>query len=117
MARVLYVDDSPVARAVVVRMLEARGCSVVVAASLEQAASVDTSNIDVALLDLEVGHESGADLAASLRVERPDLAVAFLTSATDGGPLERARALGPVFEKPGGLERAVDWVAGQAGIE
>jgi len=114
---VLYVDDSPVAQAVVAKRLEQRGLQVVMASTVEEAGLLDASTYGAALLDLEVGKGCGADLAAGLRGARPHLPVAFLTSATEGGALDRARALGPVFEKSSELDGAVEWVAGQAGIE
>lgn len=117
MPRVLYVDDSPVAQAVVAKRLEQRGLGVVTASTVEEAVKLDASTYGAALLDLEVGMGCGADLAEGLRGVRPQLPVAFLTSATEGSALDRARTFGPVFEKSSELDGAVDWVAGQAGIE
>lgn len=109
-ARVLYVDDSPLARAAARRLLVARGFDVVVAGSAAEAQAVDPVPLLGALLDLEVGDDSGTAIAEALRAARPELPVAFLTAAEEAPLLERARGLGPVFSKVSETDRAVAWL-------
>jgi DNA-binding response OmpR family regulator len=112
---VLYVDDSPVARAAATRVIGAKGIDVAVAASLDEARRVDRGSIAAALLDLEVGPERGTDLANELRSAEPSLPIAFLTAAASGDLLEQARSFGPVFDKAGGLEQVLVWLTALVG--
>ncbi len=113
--RVLYVDDSPLARAAASRLLAARGFQVVVASSAAEADAVDTSCLTGALLDLEVGEESGTTIAFALRARRPELPIAFLTAAERAESLDQARLFGPVFSKTTETDRAVRWISELAG--
>jgi CheY-like chemotaxis protein len=107
---ILYVDDSPLARAAARRLLCARGFDVVVAGSAAEAKAVDPVGLRGALLDLEVGDESGAAIAEALLAARPELPVAFLTAAEETAHLDRARGIGPVFSKVTETDRAVAWL-------
>jgi CheY-like chemotaxis protein len=109
--RVLYVDDSPLARAAAARLLGARGFDVVVCGSAAEASAIDPLQLRGALLDLEVGEDSGTAIAESLRARRPELPVAFLTAAEEASVLERARGIGPVFSKATETDRAVAWLS------
>jgi two-component system, response regulator RegA len=113
--RVLYVDDSPLARAAAARLLGARGFLVVVCGSAAEANAVDPGDLRGALLDLEVGEDSGTAIAESLRARRPELPVAFLTAAEEASTLDRARGLGPVFSKATETDRAVAWLSALPG--
>ncbi|HTJ83103.1 MAG TPA: response regulator [Polyangiaceae bacterium] len=112
--KVLYVDDSELARAAATRLLGARGLDVVVAGSLSEARRVEAASLKVALLDLEIGEDVGPAVAAHLRERAPGLAIAFLTATEGGELLDSARAIGPVFRKDSELDRAVAWVATRA---
>lgn len=105
------MDDSPLARAAARRLLSARGFEVVVAGSAAEARAIDPVGLRGALLDLEVGDDSGAAIAETLRAAQPELPVAFLTAAEEAGHLERARGLGPVFSKVTETDRAVAWLS------
>jgi CheY-like chemotaxis protein len=106
---VLFVDDSAVVRATTGKLLSARGMDVRVCATVAEARALDATLVDAALLDLEIGEDSGADLASELRARAPRLPIAFLT-ATLAGPLyEAARALGPVFDKAA-TDEALGWL-------
>lgn len=107
---VLVADDSPAARYVVVRDVRARGLEVVEETSVAGASGVDPSGIACALLDLELEDGTGTDIATRLREGRSDLPIAFFSSAEAGDLLDRARGMGPVFQKPGQLGLAVAWV-------
>jgi DNA-binding response OmpR family regulator len=108
--RVLFVDDSPLARAKTGKLIVEKGIDVTVCSSLEEAKKVDTSSISAALLDLEIGDATGADLAGALRTTQPALPIAFLTATSSGDLYERARAFGPVFDKLSELEKAIGWL-------
>ena len=106
--RVLVADDSPVARLLLVRRLRAAGLEVVEHASAEGASAADPSELTCALLDYDLGDGFGGDVAVALRGRRPDLPVAFFTTASDvAGKLGD---LGPVFQKPDELDAAIAWV-------
>lgn len=108
MRTVLVVDDSPVALRALARRLEAEGLDVVEAASVAAAGSVDVAALTCAVVDLQLDDGDGPDLAASLVARRPDLRVAFFTSAAEAALVERAWAHGPVFVKPD-LDGIVAW--------
>lgn len=112
--RVLFLDDSAIARARTTRLIHARGIDVEVCSTLAEAGAVDPSSVQAALLDLEVGEERGTDVARSLREAAPEIPIAFLTAATDGDLVALARSYGPVFDKLSELEKAVGWLAALA---
>jgi DNA-binding response OmpR family regulator len=110
MSRVLICDDSAVARVSVARRVRAAGLDVVEEESAAGASSVDATGIACALLDLDLGDGSGADVATRLRASNGALPIAFFTSERSGGEVARASAIGPVFAKPDDLDAAVDWI-------
>jgi len=79
-------------------------------AVLRGAASVDATECACAVLDLDLGDGDGVGVAEALRKGAPALRVAFFSSDTNGGLVERAKAIGPVFKKPDDLEALVAWV-------
>ncbi len=109
-SRVLVADDSAVARLTLARALRAAGFDVLEHASVETSSLVDPASVRCALLDLELDDGTGTDIAARLRETRPDLPIAFFSSARTGDVLAHARTFGPVFEKPAQLDDAVAWV-------
>jgi DNA-binding NarL/FixJ family response regulator len=110
MRTVLVADDSSVARHALVRRLAAHDLNVHEEASARGAASVDATECACAVLDLDLGDGDGVGVAEALRKDAPALRVAFFSSDTDGGLVERAKAIGPVFKKPDDLEALVAWV-------
>ncbi|HEY8074172.1 MAG TPA: response regulator [Labilithrix sp.] len=110
MPRVLIADDSPVARVSVARKVRAAGLDVVEEASAAGASAVDGGALACALLDLDLGDGSGADVAARLRASNGALPIAFFTSERGTDAVARASAFGPVFAKPDDLDAAVDWI-------
>jgi DNA-binding response OmpR family regulator len=110
MVHVLIADDSPVVRAALEKKLSKAGATITLAASAAEAAAVDPTSIDAALLDLDLGDGSGVDVAIVLRTRRPDLRLAFFSAVDDVGHRERAAALGTVFAKPEGVDEAVAWL-------
>ena len=106
MRRVLVVDDSPVACAILAKKLEALGASVVTRSSAREVESFDSSAVDAVLCDVDLGDGWGPDACTDLSMRVP---VAFLTGGADDDVLQRARALGPLFDKTIDVERAVSW--------
>ncbi len=78
---VLVVDDEPNIRTTLAACLRGDGCDVAEAADVAGAlAAVRATAFDVAFVDLRLGVASGLDLVASLRAERPALAVIVITA-------------------------------------
>jgi CheY-like chemotaxis protein len=86
--RVLLVEDEPVVRSLVRRMLEGNGYDVVEAengaAALEYAGKLDTP-IDVLLTDIVMPNMSGRELAERLRALHPETLVLYTSGYTDAG--------------------------------
>ena len=74
------------------------------------ARDADPETLLCAIIDLELGLDDGADLAAVLLARRPSLPVAFFTAGAPQAQRARASAHGPVFEKPD-LDGVVAWIA------
>jgi CheY-like chemotaxis protein len=109
--RILFVDDSPVARRAATSLLAARGLAVTALASCAEAEGVDASAFSAALLDIELADGLGTDIAERLRQAAPSLPIAFLTAGGPAIALDLARRIGPVFSKSAGVEEAVRWAA------
>lgn len=79
--KILVVEDEPLVRSLIASKLTADGFRVETAATAVEARKLaETSEPDLALLDIELGHgPSGLDLAAILREQDPGLAIVFLT--------------------------------------
>lgn len=60
-------------------------------------------------LDRGPGQDDAVDEVDLLRLYQPTLPVAFLYAKASDSMLDRARALGPVFQKPAQLAAAVAW--------
>ena len=107
---VLVVDDSPVARLAIARRLRAEGFDVLEQASAVTPDGATLARLACALLDLDLGDSDGAHLAGSLREGHARLPIAFFSASVSSELLARARAVGPVFAKPGELDAAIAWV-------
>jgi two-component system cell cycle sensor histidine kinase/response regulator CckA len=80
MSRLLVVDDEPVIRDVLRRLLERSGRIIEVAAGADDALALARSHtLDVALIDKNLIGASGLDLARQLKQLQPDLEVILLT--------------------------------------
>ena len=108
---VLIADDSPTARYTLQRELRKAGIEPACVGSLSEALRLDGREVVCALLDLDLGGDSGTALAAHLREQRPEVRIAFFTASRD---TELARTFGPVFGKPEALADAVAWVGANA---
>jgi DNA-binding response OmpR family regulator len=109
---VLVVDDDASIRMLCRLNLELDGWSVLEAASLAQArAHLAETPVDVVLLDVHVGSDSGTDFLAELRRDRPELSVAMLTGSDRLEGVESDA----VIPKPFTLEQLTSTVAKLAG--
>jgi DNA-binding response OmpR family regulator len=96
---VLVVDDDSSIRMLCRVNLELDGIDVIEAATLAQAREqLAVAEVDVVLLDVHVGAESGLDLLRELRRERPGVRVALLTGS--GGESDRDVPADAVVGKP-----------------
>ncbi|MFN7927365.1 MAG: sigma-54 dependent transcriptional regulator [Blastocatellia bacterium] len=118
-AKVLIVDDDPDFGIVVTHLIELEGLAARHATNSEAALALcRAEEFDVALLDLQLGTESGLEVLRKLRQGWPDLPVIVITAH---GSLETAAAavrekafdyLGkpfPAGELLGVLRRALEW--------
>ena len=97
---VLVVDNDPSIRFLCRVNLELEGCAVREAGTLAQArAELSEHDVDVVLLDVHIGNESGVDFLEELRRDRPELPVAMLTGSVGTPTLEGAVA-DAVIAKP-----------------
>lgn len=74
----LVVEDDPIVRRLMCTVLTRKGYRVLEAATAEQALALSTdlaNAIDLLIVDHSLGTVSGPELAAQLRVARPDLKV------------------------------------------
>jgi len=115
---VAVVDDHPVFRLGMVALLSTLdGFDVVAqASSAAEALAVVTGDVDVVLMDLELGDGSGIDATAALRARHPDVRVLVVTMHEDEDSLLasiRAGARGYLVKGagPDEVERAIRAVA------
>ncbi|MGW0026733.1 response regulator [Rhodococcus sp. NPDC003383] len=117
--RVAVVDDHPVFRLGMVALLGTLdGIDVVAeASSVSQALDVVTADVDVVLMDIELGDGSGIEATTGLVAKYPALRVLMVTMHEDADLLVaamRAGARGYLVKgaDPSGVERAIRAVAG-----
>jgi CheY-like chemotaxis protein len=97
MSTVLVVEDSPVAREVVMKILQREGYDVVGACNGVEAMDVLQSQIpDLVLLDVMMPEKDGMTLLQEMRDEPQyrELPVILLTALSDEGRMKKARELG-----------------------
>jgi DNA-binding response OmpR family regulator len=104
---VLVVDDEPSIRLLCKINLELEGFRVLEAKSLAEARTVlESEPVDAVLLDVHVGGDDGRALLVELRLQRPDVAVAFFTGSAD---LDQGGA-DAVITKPFTIEELLETV-------
>jgi len=99
MSTVLVVEDSPVAREVVMKILQREGYDVVGACNGVEAMDFlhsDADTPDLVLLDVMMPEMDGITMLQELRDEPQykELPVILLTALSDEGRMKRARELG-----------------------
>ncbi|MBA3820824.1 MAG: response regulator, partial [Deltaproteobacteria bacterium] len=83
---VLFVEDEPIVRSVLVSVLERAGFRVLTAGDGVQALAVARAHpgtVELLVTDVVMPHMGGPQLAATLVQERPQLAVLFVSGYTD----------------------------------
>jgi DNA-binding response OmpR family regulator len=102
---VLVVDDDAAIRFLCRVNLELDGWTVVEAEAIEQARrTLAEAAIDIVLLDVHIGAESGLDFIAEIRESRPGVPVVLLTGSVGSPRLEGVDA-DAVISKPFTLQR------------
>ena len=77
---VLLVDDEPLFLRALARILRPEGHRLLTAKTADEvAAALDDPALEVILLDLQLGQESGLDVLEHVKRERPDIEVVMLT--------------------------------------
>ncbi|MDH0745637.1 response regulator [Pseudomonas sp. GD03842] len=95
---ILLVDDDPAVRSVTAMMLVSLGYSVVEAENGEEALKKIDACVDLVLTDFAMPNMTGAELAARVRREHPDLPVMFITGFADIDILDVDQQL--IVQKP-----------------
>jgi CheY-like chemotaxis protein len=85
--RVLIVDDEPLARSALRRLIESCGVDTVLAAGADEAlALLRRGEVDAVLTDLDTPHQTGVRLARDLRTVDRTVPLLLLSSRTDHDP-------------------------------
>jgi len=115
---VLIVDDSKLARIVATKALAELqpDWQRVEAGSAAQALEImDSTPVDVALIDFNMTEKDGLELAAELREQHATLPIAIITANIQDEVVARARALDAAFvSKPVTAEGLQGFVSGTA---
>lgn len=115
---VLIVDDSKLARIVASKALTQLqpGWKKIEASSADEALDVlDREHADIALIDFNMAGRDGLELAAELRVVRPDMPVAIITANIQEEIIARARAIDAAFvAKPVTADGLEGFISGAA---
>jgi DNA-binding response OmpR family regulator len=108
---VLVVDDDASIRLLCRINLELEGWTVREAATLDQArAQLADGEVEVVLLDVHVGTESGVEFLGELRRDYPDMPVAMLTGSVDTSASLDGVTVDAVIAKPFTLEQLAETV-------
>jgi len=102
MRTILVVDDSEITRSVLTTRLTAQGASVVCASSMADALAIDVEALTAAIVDVDLGADSGVTLADVLADRNPHLRLALFT-AHDTHHDRRT------FHKPDDIDDVVAW--------
>lgn len=94
-AKILVVDDDSIAVFIVTKSLEKQGWTQIQSASgIKEAIKIfDWFQPDIAILDLHLGKESGHALALTLRVQKPELKIVYLSASVDPEEISEARSV------------------------
>ena len=113
--RVLVVDDEPVVRDAIRRVLEAEGMQVALASSGEEALHDDAlTDCELLLCDLMLPGMSGIEVVRAVRARRPDLPIVAITGYATGEVRAAAEAAGAsdFLSKPFDHSELLDRVRG-----
>jgi CheY-like chemotaxis protein len=85
--RVLIVDDEPLARSALRRLIESCGVDTILAAGTDEAlALLRRGEVDAVLTDLDTPHQTGVRLAREIRTVDRTVPLLLLSSRTDHDP-------------------------------
>ena len=115
MPTVLLIDDSPAARHVIAKRLQAAGFDVTELGTAADARTIDLTPFACAVVDVELADGDGPSLAVELHAKRADLPVAFFTATPSPDVHSRAQGQGPVFTKPN-LDPLLVWAKGASSV-
>jgi DNA-binding NtrC family response regulator len=94
-ARVLVVDDEPLMRQMVRRILVSKGYCVETSGSAADALEkLATAGFDMVITDLSMPEVDGLDLLAQIKEQWPDVGVIMMTGFGDARTADKARARG-----------------------
>lgn len=113
-ARILVVDDEPLVRSTIRRILERTGATVVDVGTVAEALTVLQEGVDLVITDVKLDDESGVDVAraaASQHPAPPVIAVSGFAEASDGLALGKA-GVAAFVAKPFSAEDLLDVVEG-----
>ena len=106
---ILIVDDEPVARDALARLLTARGYDTLTAADSQEAMQQMASRpADVVLLDLDLPHVPGESVAAFLQLRHPKARIIFMSGQYDMVDPERFGENTLYFPKPLNIGNLLD---------
>jgi PAS domain S-box-containing protein len=87
---ILVVEDEPIVRALIEKILTVRGYTVLLAADPEEALELSRRNdVDAVVTDVVMPSMSGPDLVEAIRLHRPDFPALFTSGYTRDAELRR----------------------------
>ncbi|HYW31864.1 MAG TPA: PAS domain S-box protein [Gemmatimonas sp.] len=113
----LVVEDEQAVRTVVCRVLGNAGYTLLVAPSAREAIALwrahdNGADIDALVTDMIMPEQNGLQLAKTLRIDRPELPVLFMSGYFEGSITETERAPHTAFlEKPFSTEQLLNRIA------
>ncbi len=115
--KVLVVDDSPLTRLVVMRILERAGYSVEGVPNVKRAIEIaDSEDFDYAIIDLELPDGNGVELLERIKEKNPNIRVAILTTSDtpeSRTAAERAGA-GAFLSKGEDIDKILSFMKGES---
>lgn len=115
---VLIVDDSKLARIVAgkaITSLQPEWHKVEAGSGAQARDVLDSTAVDIALIDFNMAEQDGLELAGQIRAERPDMPIAIITANIQDEIIARAREIGAAFiPKPVTSEGLSGFLSGAA---
>ncbi len=107
---ILVVDDEPLIRSVIVRMLGTMGCAVLIAADGREAVDIyrtEGKRIDLVLLDMTMPYLDGLDCLREMRRIHPEVRAVLMSGFSQEGVQDRLAEMGVAafLKKPFDLRR------------